>query len=70
MHEHFSLEAGEVLVETNDPRTRTLTIRPEKAATSSRAKPSQWRFLPGVPHTRAAEFDGSPYEVIPNGSTC
>ncbi|GAA2347674.1 hypothetical protein [Streptomyces violaceusniger] len=64
LHDHFPLDTDEVLVETNDPEARTLHIRVEKANGTRHAKPSQWRFLPNVPHAKGAEFAGGPYEVI------
>ncbi|WP_217553830.1 hypothetical protein [Streptomyces sp. GbtcB6] len=59
LHDHFPIAADEVLVETNDPRTRTLHAHVEKADGTRHTKASQWRFLP---HTEAA--DGGPYQVI------
>ncbi|NEW75316.1 hypothetical protein [Streptomyces rhizosphaericus] len=64
LHDHFPLDTDEVLVETNDPKSRTLHIRVEKAGTTRHAKPSQWRFLPNVPHAKGKEFAGGPYQVI------
>ncbi|EXU69134.1 hypothetical protein Z951_04660 [Streptomyces sp. PRh5] len=64
LHDHFPLDTDEVLVETNDPETRSLNIRVEKASGTRHAKPSQWRFLPNVPHAKGAEFAGGPYQVI------
>ncbi|MDX3226361.1 hypothetical protein [Streptomyces sp. ME19-01-6] len=64
LHDHFPLEADEVLVETNDPRARTLNTRVEKTSRTKHVKPSQWRFVPNVGHSRAAEFEGQPYQAI------
>ncbi|MGW3566042.1 hypothetical protein ACWDSL_19570 [Streptomyces sp. NPDC000941] len=64
LHDHFPLEADEVLVETNDPRARTLNTHVERADRTRHIKPSQWRFLPDVRHARAAEFEGQPYQAI------
>lgn len=64
LHDHFPLAADETLVETSDAEARTLHTHVEKASQTSHSKPSQWRFLPGVHHSRRAEFAGEPYEVI------
>ncbi|MGW2487018.1 hypothetical protein ACWCV9_07320 [Streptomyces sp. NPDC001606] len=48
LHDHFPLAADEVLVETNDPKDRTLHVHVEKADRTRHVKASQWRF---VPHT-------------------
>lgn len=64
LHDHFPLGADEVLVETNDPETRTLNTRVEKASRTKHTKPSQWRFLPNVHHSRGVEFEGEPYRAI------
>ncbi|WP_413807759.1 hypothetical protein [Streptomyces sp. OE57] len=64
LHDHFPLDADEVLVETNDPEARTLQIRVEKANGTRHVKPSQWRFMPDIGHAKGAETQGGPYEVI------
>ncbi|MFF2511252.1 hypothetical protein [Streptomyces sp. NPDC058086] len=64
LHEHFPLAAGEVMVESCDPRARTLRTQVEKADRTGHVKASQWRFLAGVDPSRAAEFEGGPYQVI------
>ncbi|MET7932648.1 hypothetical protein [Streptomyces sp. NPDC005322] len=64
LHDHFPLDTDEVLVETNDPASRTLQTRVEKADRTRHVKPSQWRFLPRVHHSRSVEFAGEPYQVI------
>ncbi|MFI9255118.1 hypothetical protein [Streptomyces sp. NPDC053069] len=64
LHEHFPLADDETLVETTDTSTRTLHTHVEKTDRTSHKKPSQWRFLPSVGHSRRSEFAGDPYEVI------
>ncbi|MEU4211926.1 hypothetical protein AB0F13_18295 [Streptomyces sp. NPDC026206] len=64
LHGHFPLAADEILVETTDAETRTLRTSVEKASRTRHNKPSQWRFLPRVHHSRRAEFAGGPYEVV------
>ncbi|WP_405480534.1 hypothetical protein [Streptomyces sp. NBC_00009] len=64
LHDHFPLAEGEILAETTDAETRTLHTRVEKVNQTKHSKPTQWRFLPGVQHSRRAEFDNDPYEVI------
>ncbi|MFF2812444.1 hypothetical protein ACFVT2_35775 [Streptomyces sp. NPDC058000] len=64
LHDHFRLAADETLVETTDKESRTLHTRVEKVSATRHNKPSQWRFLPGVHHSRRGEFAGDPYEVI------
>jgi hypothetical protein len=46
LHEHFDLAPDEVLVETVDPSTRTLTIRPAKKAEvdNEPSLPTSWRL--------------------------
>lgn len=46
LHQHFDVTDDEVLVETVDPTTRTLTIRPESAAQFEGMKSieTQWRL--------------------------
>ncbi|MCA6095392.1 hypothetical protein LE181_24895 [Streptomyces sp. SCA3-4] len=64
LHGHFPVAADEILVETTDMEARTLHLGVEKASRTQHKKPSQWRFLPGVHHSRRAEFAGDPYEVV------
>ncbi|MFI1868530.1 hypothetical protein [Streptomyces jumonjinensis] len=64
LHDHFPLGPGEVLVETNDPRTRTLHAQVEKAGQTRHAKASQWRFLRHAQRSPGAELKGDPYQVI------
>lgn len=64
LHDHFPLEADEILVETTDAEARTLHTHVEKASQTRHKKPSQWRFLPKAHHARRAEFAGGPYEVV------
>lgn len=66
LHDHFPVAEDEVLVEANDPETRTLHVSVEKASQSSHTKPSQWRFLPDVPSSHRGEFagDGGRVEVL------
>ncbi|MBV6696047.1 hypothetical protein KV557_02765 [Kitasatospora aureofaciens] len=64
LHDHFPLAADEILVETNDTEARTLHTRVEKANQTTHSKPTQWRFLPSVHHSRRAEFASDPYEVV------
>jgi hypothetical protein len=64
LHDHFSLAAGEVLVETGGPEARTLRTQVERADRTKHGKPSQWRFLASADHSPDAEPEGEPYEVI------
>ncbi|MFD7132797.1 hypothetical protein [Streptomyces sp. NPDC059894] len=64
LHDHFPLDEGEILTETTDAATRTLHTRVEKANRTRHGKPTQWRFLPGVDHSRRVESPGEPYEVV------
>ncbi|MFF5701235.1 hypothetical protein ACFY7H_01785 [Streptomyces sp. NPDC012794] len=60
LHDHFPLGPDEVMVETNDPATRTLHAHVEKKDRTRHVKPSQWRFAP-----HGAEPDGGgPYQVV------
>ncbi|MET8946235.1 hypothetical protein ABZX30_22305 [Streptomyces sp. NPDC004542] len=61
LHDHFPLAADEVLVETNDPRSRTLRSHVEKAGTTRHTKASQWRF---VRHEEAGPAEEGSYRVI------
>lgn len=66
LHDHFPLGEDEVLVETNDPRSRTLRVHVEKADRTKHVKPSQWRFLRHAPEpdsSGAASRQGH-YRVI------
>ncbi|WP_425245461.1 hypothetical protein [Streptomyces sp. NEAU-NA10] len=64
LHDHFPLAEGEILTETTDAETRTLHTRVEKKSRTKHSKPTQWRFLPGVDHSRRVEFTDDPYEVV------
>jgi hypothetical protein len=64
LHDHFPLAADEVMVETNDPRTRTLHTHVEKADGTQHTKASQWRFVPHDDHEQDAEPGGGSYEVV------
>ncbi|MEU9125631.1 hypothetical protein AB0C96_38365 [Streptomyces sp. NPDC048506] len=64
LHDHFPLAADEVLVEEADVEARTLHTHVEDAGRAGHSKPTQWRFLPGVHHSRRADLAGDPYEVI------
>jgi hypothetical protein len=64
LHDHFPLAADEVLVETNDPGTRTLHAHVEKIGHARHVKASQWRFIPKTHFLRGADFEGDPYQVI------
>ncbi|MEU9447839.1 hypothetical protein [Streptomyces sp. NPDC048277] len=64
LHDHFPLAADEVLVETNDPRARTLNIRVEKAGRTGHGKASQWRFVRHTESGRDAEPAGGSYEEV------
>ncbi|MFF7978342.1 hypothetical protein ACFZDK_04305 [Streptomyces sp. NPDC007901] len=64
LHDHFPLAEDEVLVETNDPRARTLSIHVEKADRTGHAKASQWRFVRHAERAGGAEPDGGSYEEI------
>ncbi|MFF8591039.1 hypothetical protein ACF061_06290 [Streptomyces sp. NPDC015220] len=64
LHDHFPLADDEILVETNDPRARTLHAQVEKADRTGHTKASQWRFLPHGDGQRRAGLDGGPYQVV------
>ncbi|GHF27156.1 hypothetical protein GCM10010218_05110 [Streptomyces mashuensis] len=64
LHDHFPVAADEILTETTDHEARTLHTRVEKKSRTRHNKPSQWRFLPDVHHSRRDEYAGDPYEVI------
>ncbi|MEU2390636.1 hypothetical protein [Streptomyces sp. NPDC007369] len=64
LHDHFPLGADEVLVETNDPRTRTLHAQVEKAGRTRHAKASQWRFQRHDRHSPGAGRNRDRYQVI------
>ncbi|MEU7086235.1 hypothetical protein [Streptomyces achromogenes] len=64
LHDHFPLAADEVLVETNDPRARTLRVHVEKADRTRHAKASQWRFVPHAEREPGAGPEGGAYEEI------
>ncbi|MFE1559229.1 hypothetical protein ACFW6V_30110 [Streptomyces sp. NPDC058734] len=60
LHDHFPLAPDEIMVETNDPATRTLHAHVEKRDRTLHVKPSQWRF---APHG-AERPEGGPYQVV------
>ncbi|GGR55662.1 MULTISPECIES: hypothetical protein [Streptomyces] len=64
LHDHFPLAADEVLVETNDPRARTLHVQVEKADRTRHAKASQWRFVPHAEREPGAGPGSGAYEEI------
>ena len=64
LHDHFPLAADEVLVETNDPRARTLHAHVEKADGTRHTKATQWRFLPHAEGGQGVELDGGTYQVL------
>ena len=64
LHDHFPLAADEVLVETNDPRARTLHAHVEKADGTRHTKATQWRFLPHAEGGQGVEPDGGTYQVL------
>jgi hypothetical protein len=48
LHDHFTLEPGEQLVETPNLEERTLIIRPERLSSETgRTLQTNWRFGPG-----------------------
>ncbi|WP_432145186.1 hypothetical protein [Streptomyces sp. bgisy084] len=64
LHDHFSVDGDEVLVETNDPQARTLHVEVEKKGETQHAQPSQWRFVADSEETPTAQNDRTPYEVL------
>src|SRR4051812_22681946 len=64
LHDHFPLAADEVLVETNDSRSRTLHAHVEKADGTRHIKASQWRFVAHADREQDAESEGSSYQEI------
>ncbi|MFE9098956.1 hypothetical protein [Streptomyces sp. NPDC007264] len=64
LHDHFPLGEDEVLVETNDPRSRTLQVHVEKAGETKHVKPSQWRFLRHEPDSPDTASRHGHYQVI------
>ncbi|WP_258564899.1 hypothetical protein [Streptomyces sp. WELS2] len=64
LHDHFPLAADEVLVETNDPRARTLRVHVEKADRTRHVKASQWRFVRHAERGPGAGGEGGSYEEI------
>ncbi|MFD5794556.1 hypothetical protein ACFWIO_13635 [Streptomyces diastatochromogenes] len=64
LHDHFPLAPDEVLVETNDARTRTLHAQVEKVDATRHTKASQWRFLPHAQGGQGAEPDDGTYQVL------
>ncbi|MGW5609533.1 hypothetical protein ACWEWI_26260 [Streptomyces sp. NPDC003753] len=64
LHDHFPLAADEVLVETNDPGSRTLHTHVEKTDRTSHIKASQWRFVAHSEVERSNVDETDPYQVI------
>ncbi|MFG2294280.1 hypothetical protein [Streptomyces sp. NPDC048603] len=65
LHDHFPLGGDEILVETNDPQSRTLSVRVEKTGLTRHAKASQWRFVSHSDDARGTESsEGGPYQVV------
>ncbi|MCQ8771678.1 hypothetical protein [Streptomyces telluris] len=64
LHDHFPLATDEVLVETNDPGTRTLHTRVERADRTRHVKASQWRFVPHADHEHGTGSEPDAYQVI------
>ncbi|MGX1855447.1 hypothetical protein [Streptomyces sp. NPDC055299] len=64
LHDHFSVDSDEVLVETNDPQARALHVEVEKKGETKHAQPSQWRFVAELEEATAAQSDSTPYEVL------
>ncbi|MGW2825937.1 hypothetical protein ACWC24_33775 [Streptomyces sp. NPDC001443] len=64
LHDHFPLAADEVLVEVNDPETRTLHARVERIGHTGHVKASQWRFVPKTHPLRGADFEGDCCQAI------
>lgn len=46
LHEHFTVAAGEILMETNDPIRRTTSCTTETIATLPPYKETMWRIHP------------------------
>jgi hypothetical protein len=64
LHDHFSVDSDEVLVETNDPQARTLHVEVEKKGETKHAQPSQWRFVADSGEPTTTQSDSTPYEVL------
>lgn len=49
LHQHFPINPGEVMLETNDPKTRTLLMRPVKESDIGNTpyRETQWRLDTG-----------------------
>ena len=48
VHKHFSVNQDEIMHETNDPVTRTLTVKPVKIAEMpAGSHPTQWKVIQG-----------------------
>ncbi|MEU8684755.1 hypothetical protein [Streptomyces sp. NPDC048611] len=63
LHDHFSVDSDEVLVETNDPQARTLHVEVEKKGETKHAQPSQWRFVADSEETPTAQSYRAPYKA-------
>jgi hypothetical protein len=44
LHDHFAVKSDELLMETNDPQRRTLTVTPEHVASLPEFKATMWRM--------------------------
>ncbi|WP_181803476.1 hypothetical protein [Streptomyces shenzhenensis] len=64
LHDHFPVDADEVLVETNDPAARTLRVHVEKADGTRHLKASQWRFVPHTDREPGERAACGPYQEI------
>lgn len=64
LHDHFSVDSDEVLVETNDPQARALHVEVEKKGETKHAQPSQWRFVAELEEATTTQSDSTPYEVM------
>lgn len=64
LHDHFSVDSDEVLVETNAPQARALHVEVEKKGETKHAQPSQWRFVAELEETTTTQSDSTPYEVM------
>jgi hypothetical protein len=72
LHDHFDVNEDEVLVETHDPQTRTLTIKPyrnsELKEASQNLQETNWRFAEDgeVLAMQACFWDGQRHHPIFN----
>jgi hypothetical protein len=61
LHEHFDVRHNEILMETNDPERRILTVTPENAETLPEFKATMWRLHDDQP---AGGADGRAYQAL------